>query len=145
MLASDVLWQVEKLIDANRARIPPDQLEIAKRSLLRQQVNGMIDTKILYANFRRKVPTENIPQIEENLREPFEESEVPRLLKILELKDRNDLALMLKNSGTSLEDLQRQFTERTIASEWLRQMLPKPKEATHEEMLAYYNEHITGI
>jgi len=141
VLASDVLWQVNQLIEANRDRIPPDQMELAKRTLLRQQVMGLIDTKMLYADFRRTVPAENLPSITDNLRKPFKEGEIPRLIKMLDLKDRNELVQVLNDSGTSLNDLRRQFNERTIAGEWLRQIAPKPKEATHEEMLDYYNEH----
>lgn len=141
VLASDVLWQVDQLIQANLDRIPPDKIDEARQGLMRQQVMQLLDTKMIYAHFRRQVPAENIPQIEENLRQPFEEQEVPRLVKMLKLKDRNELIALLEASGTSLSDVRRQFTERTIASEWLRQMIPKPKEATHEQMLEYYNEH----
>ncbi len=141
VLASDVLWQVNQLIETNRDRIPDDKVGEAKRAIMRQQVMGLIDTKMLYANFRRQVPAENLPSIEENLLKPFEENEVPRLLKMLDLSSRNELDSILRKSGTSMADVRRQFNERTIAGEWLRQMVPKPKEATHDQMLAYYKEH----
>lgn len=141
VLASDVLWQVDQLIKANRDRIPDDKVVEARQALLRQQVMGLIDTKMLYANFRRQVPAENLPTIEENLLKPFEETEIPRLVEMLDLSDRSELDAMLRKSGTSIVDVRRQFYERTIAGEWLRQMVPKPKETTHEEMLAYYHEH----
>ncbi|MGI9428561.1 MAG: peptidylprolyl isomerase [Bythopirellula sp.] len=141
VLASDVLWQVDQLIAANRDRIPADKIAEVKQMFLRQQVMGMIDTKILYADFRRKVPAENLPSILENLAKPFEEQEVPRLVKMFDLNDRTELDALLRQSGTSIVDMQQQFNERTIAGEWLRQMMPKPKEVTHEEMLAYYNGH----
>jgi len=141
VLASDVLWQVNQLIAANRDRIPPDQLQEAKRALMRQQVMGLLDTKMIYADFRRTVPAENLPSIQENLQEPFEKNEIPRLVKMLKMKDRNELSQLLEESGTSLDDLRRQFIERTIAGEWLRQMVPKPKEATYDDLVAYYQEH----
>ena len=141
VLASDVLWQVDQLIAANRDRIPADKIPEVKQVFLRQQVMGMIDTKILYADFRRKVPAENLPSILDNLAKPFEEQEVPRLIEMFELNDRVELDALLRESGTSLADVQQQFNERTIAGEWLRQLMPKPKEVTHEDMLAYYNEH----
>jgi len=141
VLASDVLWQVDQLIEANRERIPDDKVGEARQALLRQQVMGLIDTKMLYANFRRQVPAENIPSIEENLAKPFEESEIPRLVKMLNLNSRNELDTVLRKSGASIADVQRQFNERTIAGEWLRQMVPKPKETTHEAMLDYYKQH----
>jgi hypothetical protein len=142
VLASDVLWQVNLLIDANRDRIPPDQLEDAQRALLRQQVVGLIDTKVLYADFRRKVPPENIPKVEENLSEPFEEMEIPRLCKMFKVEDKQQLETELTKLGGSLSDLKRQFIERTIAGEWLRNMAPKPKPVTYEELIAYYKGHL---
>ena len=141
VLASDVLWQADQLINANRDRIPPNRLSEVRRTILRQQVMGVIDTKIIYADFRRKVPAENIPSIMENLQKPFEEHELPRLLKVFKLNSRQELEQMLQNSDTSIADIQRQFNERTIAGEWLRQLMPKAKEITHEDMLEYYQAH----
>jgi hypothetical protein len=141
VLASDVLWQVQMVLEANKGRIPDNQIEDAKRALLRQHVIGLIDTKVLYADFKRKVPVENLPKIEENLSAPFEESEIPRLCEALQVKDREELEYFLKEYGTSLTDAKRQFVERTIAGEWLRQMAPKSKPVTHEELLAYYQAH----
>lgn len=142
VLASDLMWQVNQIVELNRDRIPPEQIESAKQMILRQQLMGVIDTKLLYADFRRKVPAENIPKVEENLEQPFEEMEIPRLSKLLEAKDRSHLATILEQHGSSLEDLKRQFIERTIAGEWLRQMAPEPKPVTHQEMLDYYQEHL---
>lgn len=141
VLASDVLWIVNMIIESNAQQIPPEQRDEAARAILRQQVMGLIDTKVLFADFKRNVPAENLPKVEENLNEPFEEMEIPRLTKMLDVADRRELEEMLHNRGTSLGDLRRQFYERTIAGEWLRQMVPKPKPVTHEEMLAYYQAH----
>jgi len=140
VLASDVLWQVNQLIEANRDRIPDDKVEEARQVLMRQQVMGLVDTKMLYAIFRRQIQAENIPSIEENLEKHFEESEIPRLVKMLNLSGRNELDALLRESGTSIADVRQQFYERTIAGEWLKQMIPKPKEVTHEAMLDYYSE-----
>jgi hypothetical protein len=145
VLASDVLWQVNMILEANRDRIPPEQREDAQRALLRQQVMGLIDTKILYAEFRRKVPNENIPKVEENLAQPFDEMEVPRLCEALKVEDKQQLDALLKKHGSSLADVRRQFFERTIAGEWLRQLAPKPKPVTHEELLNYYQEHLADF
>jgi hypothetical protein len=143
VLASDVLWQVNLMLDANRDRIPADQWEEARHALVRQQVFGLIDTKVLYAEFRRKVPAENISKIEENLAEPFEEMEIPRLSELLEVSDRAQLDQTLHKYDTSLAEARRLFYERTIAQEWLRQLAPKPKPITHEALLNYYQEHLS--
>jgi hypothetical protein len=79
--------------------------------------------------------------VEENLSEPFDEVEVPRLCKIFKVEEKREVDDILKRYGSSLADTKRQFCERTIAGEWLRQLAPKPKPVTHEELLAYYKEH----
>lgn len=142
ILESDVLWQVNQMIDMNRDQIPPSEIDTVRETLLERQVLSLIDTKLLFADFRRNVPGENLPKIRESLAEPFEEHEVPRLQKVLQLESKAALEQRLASYGTTLEEVRRQFTERTIAGEWLRQRVPKPKEATRDEMLAYYQEHL---
>lgn len=145
VLASDVLWQVNMMLEAYGERIPPDQREDAERTFLRQHVMGLVDTKILYAEFKRKVPAENIPKIEETMSPHFEDDEIPRLCEALKVDDKQQLDLFLKKHGSSLADMKRQFFERTIAGEWLRQLAPKPKPVTHDELLAFYQEHLTDF
>ena len=70
ILAGDVMWQVNKILDDNRNRIPPAERENVRQQILRQRTMGLIDTKLLYADFRRTVPAENIPTVEENLAQP---------------------------------------------------------------------------
>jgi hypothetical protein len=142
VLAGDVMWQVNKIIESNLDRIPPAERDNVRRMLLRQQTMGLIDTKLLYADFRRKVPAENIPSVEKNLAQPFEEREIPRLVKMLEVKDQRELSEELQKMGTSLPEMQSQFNERTIAGEWLRQLAPKPEEVTYDELVANYQEHV---
>lgn len=142
ILSCDVLWQVNLILDHNRKKIPPSAIENARNLLMHQQVLGLIDTKLLFADFRRTVPVDNLPKIEENLEKPFEEHEIPRLIKMLDVKDRRELADLLKKYESSLSDVKRLFIERTIASEWLRQRMPKTKPVTHEQMLEYYQQHL---
>jgi hypothetical protein len=142
VLASDVLWQVNQMIALNNQPIPPEHLGEVQQMLMRRMVVQLIDTKLLFADFRRTVPPENLPKIEASIVEPFEKVEIPRLLEILKVKDRVELEAKLRQSGSSLKTVQRQFTERTVAQEWIRQKTPKPKPITHEELLAYYQDHL---
>jgi len=146
ILASDVMWQVNRLIEMKAASfdkpIPADQLREVQQIYLRGMVMQLIDTKLLYADFRRTVPAENLPKIAENMAEPYEKTELPRLIKMFGAKDRPELEELLRQSGTSIKDVQRQWTEKMIAGEWIRQRTPKPKPVTHEDMLTYYQEHL---
>jgi hypothetical protein len=142
VLSCDVLWQVNLILEQNGDRIPAEELENVRKMLLRQQVLGLIDTKLLFADFRRTVPAENMPVIEGNLEKPFEEHEIPRLMKMLEVEDQRELVELLEKYDTSLSQVKRLFIEKTIAGEWLRQRLPKSKPVTHEQMLEYYHQHL---
>lgn len=143
ILASDILWQVNQLIAmANKKRpIPPEEIAVAQKALTERLLLGLIDTKLLYADFRRTIPAENLPKIESSIVEPFEGVEVPRLIEMMELKDRTQLDAALRRYDTSLKDVQRQFTEKTIAGEWLKQKLPKVEAIGYEALLAYYQDH----
>jgi hypothetical protein len=149
ILASDVLWQANQIIHANRDRIPPEQVEEVRKMLLRQQLFSLVDanmtfldSKLLFADFVRNVPAENLPKIEEQIAEGFEKQELPRLIKMLKVKDRAELDDLFRASGTSVKDVQKQFLEKIVAGEWLRQRTPKSKPVTHEEILAYYQDHL---
>ena len=142
VLASDLLWQVNQMIADNLDRIPEDQIETVRTTLLEKQLYGLIDTKLLYADFVSTVPSENIPKIRESLSKAFEEHEVPRLTKMLKVDNRAALEAKLAEFDGSLKDIEQMFFERSIAGEWLRQKTPKPKEVTHEQMLNYYQEHL---
>ena len=144
VLASDLLWQVNKMLEGNADRIPPDRREEISRKVLHQQLMGLIDTKLLYADFRRTVPVENVPNVESNLEKPFEEHELPRLMKLFEVEGLKQLESELAKYGTSTRDMRRQFIERTIAGEWLRQKTPPLKEASREQLLEKYQEGVAA-
>lgn len=142
VLASDVLWQVNQMIKMSGQQVPAAQLPQVQQMLMQKLVMQLIDTKLLFADFRRTVPAENLGKVHESIAEPFEEIEVPKLIKMFGVKDRTELEAALKPSGASLKEVQRQFTEKTVAQEWIRQKMPKPKPISHEELLAYYQDHV---
>lgn len=141
VLGCEVLWQVNQTIEANRGRFPPEQEEEVRRELMKRTIAGLVDTKLLYAEFRRSIPSENWPKIEENLEEPFEEREIPNLMKTFQVDNSRDLEQKLTEMGTSLADARRRFNERVVASEWLRTKVKIDEEVDPQEMLDYYRSH----
>jgi hypothetical protein len=67
VLACELLWRVNIKLEENRDKIPPAQYEAVRDQLMQMTLAGMIDQKLLYGEFRRNVPAENMPRIEENL------------------------------------------------------------------------------
>lgn len=139
--ACEILWQVNQLIEANADQIPPEQEAEVRKMLMQRQLLGLIDTKLLYSDFRRNVPAENLSVIFEKLQTPFEEKQVPRLMERFEATDIDDLGRKLFALGSSLRDMRQAFREQAVSQEWLRSKIQFNKEVTHNEMLAYYREH----
>lgn len=142
VLACDVIWQANRMIEENRNRIPPDKEQEVRELLMKRHLASMVDTKLLYAEFRRNVPAENMPTIETNLLEPFQEREVPALIEQLKVADQRELEKELLRLGSSLEDARRSFNEKAIAGEWLRGKVKINEEINPADMFEYYQAHL---
>jgi len=78
VLACDVLWRVNQLLEEHQQvpgapKVPEEQLKGVRQQLMRRELASMVDRKLMYSEFRHNVPAENLPRIEESLRQPFEE------------------------------------------------------------------------
>jgi hypothetical protein len=144
ILAGDVLWQVNQMIAMSGRPVPPSQLAEVQQMLMRRMVLQLIDTKLLFSAFKHSpnLPPEALVSIQKQLAEPFEKMQIPRLIETFKVKDRVELEAAMAKSGASLKVAQQQFFEKEVAGEWLRQKTGKPKPISHEEMLAYYQDHL---
>lgn len=138
VLACELLWRVNMMLEENRDKIPPEQFEPIREQLMLRTLASVIDQKLLYGEFRRNIPPENMPRIEENLMKPFVDSEVPRLLEQLNCQSQRELEQELSRLGSSLNDARQTFNEHVIASEWIRSKIKVSEEVSPEEMVEYY-------
>jgi hypothetical protein len=141
--ACELLWMVNLMIEKNRDKIPPEKLNEVRGLLMKKQLSGIVDRKLLYDAFRRNVPAENIPHIEENLADPFEKQEIPLLMKQFNVGSQGELERKLCEMGSSLNDTKRAFNERVIASEWMRNKIKVNEEISPIEIHDYYVTHPT--
>lgn len=148
ILACEVLWRVNQMLEDYQRKAPPgqkvpqDKIDITRKQLMQKEVASMIDRKLLFTQFRRAVPAENMPKIEENLREPFEQHELPSLMKQLNVDNQRDLEIELARLGSSLADVRRGFNERLMASEWIRSKVKVNEDVGPDEMVDYYRTHL---
>jgi hypothetical protein len=142
VLACEVLWRVNSMIEANQERISPDQVEEIREQLTKREVAALLDRKLLYDEFSRNVPPENLPRLQESLLEPFQEKEMPELMKQLKVNTQLELERELTRLGSSLADVRRSFNERVIAAEWIRSKVKINEEVTPDEMVEYYQSHL---
>ena len=148
ILACEVLWRVNKLIEDQKKKLPEGQevkkeeIDVVRQQLMKREVAMLVDRKLLFNEFKRNVPLENLPRIEENLRQPFEEKKLPQLCEQLGVKNQNELERELARLGSSIADERRAFNEQIIAAEWIHSKVKVNEEVSPDEMLEYYNAHL---
>jgi hypothetical protein len=145
VLACEVQWLVNSLIEQNQDKIPPQEIPALREQLLKREIASLLDHKLIYGEFLRNVPADRLPQIDEDLHEPFQEHEVPKLMEQLKVKDQRSLEQELARLGSSLADVRRSFNERTIAREWIRTKVKINEEVGPDEMLQYYQSHLADF
>lgn len=142
--ACEVLWHVNKVIEQNADKIPPDQVNRLRQELIRREIGGLLDRKLLYGEFIRTIPPENLPHLQEKLQTPFEERELPQLMKQLEVSSPLELERELTRLGSSMSDMRQTFNEKAIAMEWLRTKVKVSEEVSPDEMLQFYQTHLSN-
>lgn len=148
VLACEVLWKVNLMLETHQERLPadrkikPEEMEEVRRELMKREVAQMVDRKLLYGEFRRNIPPENLPRVEQSLMEPFEQREIPELMKQLKVENQRELEQELARLGSSLDDVRKSFNEKVIAGEWARSKVKINENVSPDEMLEYYQSHL---
>jgi len=142
ILASDVMPRVDSLLAKNRDRIPASQLPKVRWMYAKQMLDSMLDTKRVMQDFKRTVPAERLPDIRKEVDKSFEDSRLPQLLDSFKVGSRAELDAKLQQQGSSLETEKNKYFERSLAQQWLRQQTTAKQVFAHDELMAYYEEHL---
>jgi len=142
ILAVEVSSGMDDLIQQNKDRMPPEELQRQVRMLMRQRLKNHIETKLIFLDAKQSIPEENFPNVEKSLGDHFEESELEKLLKRAKVQTRRELDQKFRQIGSSIEREKRAFMQRTLAQQWMRQKVKHDEEVTYDQMLDYYYEHM---
>jgi parvulin-like peptidyl-prolyl isomerase len=142
ILEGDVSGPVNDFLEANKDRIPPDQLEATRELLVKKQLKNQIQNKLVFLDAKQKIPSEGWTQVEKQLEKAFEEGEIDKMMKRVGAASRRDLEVKLQKLGTSLEREKRSFAERELARQWLHMQIKRDDEVTPDQMIGYYRQHL---
>jgi parvulin-like peptidyl-prolyl isomerase len=148
ILECDVAGPVNDFIEANKDRIPPNQIEATREFLIRKQLKNQIQNKLIFLDAKHTIPSEGWPQIEKQLDKAFEESEpgrpseLEKLMKRTNSRTRAELDAKLRMIGTSLEHEKRSFGERELTRQWVHQQIKRDDEITYDQMVVYYRQNL---
>lgn len=141
ILESDVIGDVNKMLEANKSKIPPGMVDHYREVWIQQRLKSAIETKLVYEDAKRTIPSERWPDIEKQLAGSFEEGQLDRLIKKEGVANARELDQKLRKYGTSLEREKHAFIEMALAQEWGKQQVRRDDEITYDQMLTYYREH----
>jgi hypothetical protein len=149
ILASDVWTAADVILAENRDKIPPGQVERQRKALIdhsfRALLKRQVDTKLIYYDAVGALPKEAIQNIEGQVNRIFEEHELPKLLELWHVHSQRELDEKLMSLGTSVQGHKRAFAEQMVAQQWMRQKVKIDEDVNHEQMLEYYNRHLSDF
>lgn len=138
VLACELLWEANLRIE--ELKVPREHQDDARRQLMQQLLMQKLDLLMLYSDFRRTVPQADLEKIHESLTKPFEEQELPKLMKQVGAEDQRELQRRLVQLGTSLRERREDFFRMMIARSWAQEGLTFSREVTHQQLLDYYHK-----
>ncbi len=157
VLASDILWEANLILQNNLRNVPPDQLaqipqeqlDATREMLVRRALSSYVDTKLIYADFERKARGADMNAIRQQLNQPFfnggssgkAPGSLPTLLEAFEVDNVQDLEKKLIAFGTSLADRKEAYVEKAIAQTWIQEQINVDK-PTYGQLSEYYQEHL---
>ncbi|REK12879.1 MAG: hypothetical protein DWQ37_09620 [Planctomycetota bacterium] len=141
---------IQRVVSKNEefAKLSPEdqQREIhrAQRSYMEAALQEVISNKLLVAELRATLEPKALEDNEKRIRDYFNTEYIHELRKqynassIIELEDK------LRALGGSIDSQRRLFIDQSMAAGWLQQSVSRAeKDPTHDEMLEYYNAHVT--
>jgi parvulin-like peptidyl-prolyl isomerase len=135
----------EKLLNDKKlggGRVTEQDLRSLQDTAIRKYLKDYIRTRVLAQTLEAKLEKEQKDKIEEAIGKMFDEY-VEKLKKDLKVDSRIEVEQKLRQQGTALSSLKVEFRYRLLADEYLRQKSKKPHVVGRQEVLSYYEAHLS--
>ena len=111
----DVLGDLNQIVEQEMPDASETLKDLRRKELFRQLLPRLIEQKTVYADFLRSMPDQSrVPEINKQLDQTFYDSEIPQLLKKLDVASTKDLEEKLESIGTSLRNVRQAWRESQI-------------------------------
>ncbi len=142
VIVGDLKAMAGDMLVQRKVKIPKEQeaefYDQANRQILKQ----LIETKLVFNDAMHTIPAAGLSSMETKVNEYFDKDQLPEMLKTYGVSTRQELDAKLREHGSSLDRSRKQFFERTVAKEWLRQQVKLDEEVPHADVLSYYQTHL---
>lgn len=141
IFAYEITGGIDEILERYKDKVPPRQLEMQRTLMIKQRLKNRIETKLVYQDAKRTIPAEGLANVDKQISQYFETTELPNMLKRGGVETIKELDEKLRAMGSSLEGQKKAFIEETLAKQWLHEQIKKDEEITFDQMLKYYKEH----
>lgn len=142
IFAAEVLEQYTKRLQRAEAEVTPAQLRVIRETLIRHDLDGHIERKLLVQSLRSTLAKEQLDMFEKQLDKAFEQR-VENMKAQLNVNSRHELEIKLQEQqATSLANLRSTFVNQLMAVEFLKSKAEKNEKIGRPELIRYYEEHI---
>lgn len=142
ILAGDLEAELMEVRSRLKENVTQEQFESQRPAMIKQILKKRIDTMLIYQDFLSQVPEERHAELKATISSQFQEKQLPVTLEKYQVKTVTELDALLRRRASSLQRIKREFVQQVIAHQMIRQSTETRKEITHEELLAYYQQHI---
>lgn len=145
VLESDVMpavnqW-IKRIAEEKNQPLPEDQLPAVRKMVFKKLLETHIQSKLVYGELKREMPAEGVTQVEKSISDEFDKKYIDNLMKDAKVSTRAELEKKLRERDSSIDQERRSFVQSQLAALWMRERIKPNKEVTHEQMLAYYQQH----
>ena len=142
-----VAMNLEKMSEAERANIPPKEIEKGYNEIATALYPDVLQEQILftlvYSDYISQQSNDQKNFFDEKLGDEFDRKEVPELLKEFNVENAAALKQYLEHQlGSSLDKEKRQWIREQIVRQWIGMSIDKAAPApTHDEMMEFYERN----
>lgn len=141
ILAGDLLGDINQMLAPYIGKVPEDELNQQRQMMLQQMLPTVVDNKILYLEFLRQIPKDKLGSVKDKVDAEFDADKLEPAMTRAKVNTPAELDRMMRKYGMSLEKERRKYMEQKLGRAMMSREIDYKPEITHDEMIAYYNEH----
>lgn len=146
ILAGDLLPAVDQALQEYEGKVPPDQLRQQRALFVQQMLPRRIEVKLVMLDFFRTIPADKqkevLANVDKQVDKQYYEEQLPETMKHLEVESLAALQAKLNRFGTSIDAQKAEYREQMLVRTMIGQKVNRNPEITHDQLLAYYHEHL---
>lgn len=142
ILAGELLGPINQALEPYLGRVTDEQLAVSRMQLMQRMLPMVIETKMVFLDFRREIPSERFGDVERQVYDQYDEKQLPIVMQKAGVSTPNELDARLRSYGSSLSKAKRAFFEQVVGQQMVQRSLDLNPKITHEEMREYYEQNV---